>query len=71
MADTYQMFIGGKWVNSASGETRSIASPATGEVLAEVQEGSAEDVDRAVGAAGPRSTRRGWTRRRASARRRC
>ncbi|HSL12016.1 MAG TPA: gamma-aminobutyraldehyde dehydrogenase [Actinomycetota bacterium] len=51
MADTYQMFIGGEWVNSASGETRSIASPATGEVLAEVQEGSADDVDRAVAAA--------------------
>jgi betaine-aldehyde dehydrogenase len=51
VADAYQMFIGGKWVNSASGETRSITSPATGEVLAEVQEGSAEDVDRAVEAA--------------------
>ncbi len=48
MADTYQMFIGGEWVNSASGQTRSITSPATGEVLAEVQEGSATDVDRAV-----------------------
>jgi 1-pyrroline dehydrogenase len=51
MADSYQMFIGGEWVNSTSGETRSITSPATGEVLAEVQEGSAEDVDRAVAAA--------------------
>jgi len=51
MADTYQMFVGGEWVNSASGQTRSITSPATGEVLAEVQEGSAEDVDRAVSAA--------------------
>jgi betaine-aldehyde dehydrogenase len=51
MADSYQMFIGGGWVNSTSGETRSITSPATGEVLAEVQEGSADDVDRAVAAA--------------------
>ncbi|MGH2540750.1 MAG: gamma-aminobutyraldehyde dehydrogenase [Actinomycetota bacterium] len=51
MADSYQMFIGGEWVDSTSGETRSITSPATGEVLAEVQEGSADDVDRAVGAA--------------------
>jgi 1-pyrroline dehydrogenase len=51
MADAYQMFVGGEWVNSASGQTRSITSPATGEVLAEVQEGSAEDVDRAVEAA--------------------
>ena len=48
MADTYQMFIGGEWVDSANGETRDITSPATGEVLASVQEGSAEDVDRAV-----------------------
>ncbi|HWC71237.1 MAG TPA: gamma-aminobutyraldehyde dehydrogenase [Actinomycetota bacterium] len=51
MADSYQMFIGGDWVDSTSGETRSITSPATGEVLAEVQEGSADDVDRAVAAA--------------------
>jgi betaine-aldehyde dehydrogenase len=51
MADTYQMFIGGEWVNSTSGQTRSITSPATGEVLAEVQEGSAADVDRAAEAA--------------------
>jgi 1-pyrroline dehydrogenase len=45
------MFIGGEWVDSASGETRDITSPATGEVLASVQEGSAEDVDRATAAA--------------------
>jgi len=51
MADSYQMFIGGEWVNSTSRQTRSITSPATGEVLAEVQEGSADDVDRAVAAA--------------------
>jgi betaine-aldehyde dehydrogenase len=51
MADSYQMFIGGEWVNSTSGQTRSITSPATGEVLAEVQEGSADDADRAVAAA--------------------
>jgi betaine-aldehyde dehydrogenase len=51
MADTYQMFIDGEWVNSSSGETRSITSPATGEVLAEVQEGTGEDVDRAVASA--------------------
>jgi len=51
MADSYQMFIGGEWVNSTSGQTGSITSPATGEVLAEVQEGSADDVDRAVAAA--------------------
>jgi 1-pyrroline dehydrogenase len=46
-----KMFIGGEWVESAGGSIRTITSPATGEVLGEVQEGTAEDVDRAVGAA--------------------
>ena len=51
MADSYQMFIGGEWVNSSTGETRDIISPHTGAVMATVQEGSAEDTDRAVAAA--------------------
>jgi 1-pyrroline dehydrogenase len=45
------MFIGGEWVNSSTGETRDIISPHTGEVIASVQEGSAEDANRAVAAA--------------------
>ena len=51
MADSHQMFIGGEWVSSASGETRDVINPATGEVLATVQEGSAEDAERAIAAA--------------------
>jgi 1-pyrroline dehydrogenase len=51
MADSHQMFIDGEWVNSSSGETRDVISPATGEVIATVQEGDAEDTDRAVAAA--------------------
>jgi len=51
MADSYQMFIDGKWVNSSTGETRDIISPHTGAVIATVQEGSAEDAARAVAAA--------------------
>src|SRR5437773_4916502 len=47
----HRMFIGGEWVDSASGETQAITSPATGEVLAEVPKATAEDVDRAVKAA--------------------
>jgi acyl-CoA reductase-like NAD-dependent aldehyde dehydrogenase len=47
----YKMFVNGEWVDSASGSTRTIVSPATGEVLGEVAEGSAEDVDNAVAAA--------------------
>jgi betaine-aldehyde dehydrogenase len=53
MADvkSYQMYIGGAWVDAADGNTRQIESPANGDVIAEVPEGAAEDVDRAVTAA--------------------
>ena len=47
----HRMFVGGEWVDSASGETQAITSPATGEVIGEVPRASAEDVDRAVAAA--------------------
>jgi acyl-CoA reductase-like NAD-dependent aldehyde dehydrogenase len=46
-----KLFIGGKWVESASGKTFATLDPSTGEVLAQVAEGGAEDIDRAVGAA--------------------
>jgi len=46
-----QCFIGGKWMASASGKTFDTIHPATEEVIAEVAEGDAEDVDRAVEAA--------------------
>ncbi len=51
MADSHQMFIGGEWVNSSDGGSRDIISPHTGAVIASVQEGTAEDVDKAVAAA--------------------
>ena len=51
MADSHQMFIGGEWVNSSDGGTRDIISPHTGAVMATVQEGTAEDTNRAVAAA--------------------
>ena len=51
MADAYQMFINGEWVNSSDGQTRYVINPATGEVLATVQEGTKEDADKAVAAA--------------------
>src|SRR5436190_7456642 len=47
----YKAFIGGKWADSASGETMEVIAPATGEVIAEVPRCGAEDVDRAVEAA--------------------
>jgi len=46
-----QMFIGGKWVDSSSGETDADINPATGETVAEVAVGTREDADRAVAAA--------------------
>jgi acyl-CoA reductase-like NAD-dependent aldehyde dehydrogenase len=46
-----KLFIGGKWVESASGKTFDTIDPSTGEVLAKVAEGGAEDIDRAVDAA--------------------
>ena len=51
MADSYQMFVNGEWVNSSDGQTRDVINPATGEVVASVQEGTAEDANRAVAAA--------------------
>ena len=46
-----KMLIDGKWVEAASGKTFETRNPATGEVLATVAEGDAEDIDRAVAAA--------------------
>ncbi len=48
---SYQLLIGGQWVDSVSQKTNSSYNPATGELLTEYQEGSAEDVDLAVAAA--------------------
>ena len=46
-----QMFIGGKWHPGSGGELQDIVNPATGEVIAQVPKGTAEDVDLAVAAA--------------------
>jgi len=48
---TKRLLIDGKWVEAASGKTFASINPATGEVLATVAEGDAEDIDRAVAAA--------------------
>lgn len=49
--DPKKLFIGGRWVEAAGGETFPTLDPATGEPLVEVARGGAEDVDRAVKAA--------------------
>ncbi|MEN3286755.1 MAG: aldehyde dehydrogenase [Bradyrhizobium sp.] len=46
-----QMLIDGKWVDAASGKRFETHNPATGELLATVAEGDAEDINRAVAAA--------------------
>jgi len=46
-----QLLIGGQWVDAASGETFRTPNPATGETLATIASGGAEDIDRAVKAA--------------------
>src|SRR5580704_5199000 len=46
-----KMLIDGKWVDAASGKHFESRNPATGELLATVAEGDAEDINRAVAAA--------------------
>jgi alpha-ketoglutaric semialdehyde dehydrogenase len=48
---TFQNFIGGEWVDAASGETFESVSPANGDTIGVFPRSSAEDVDRAVAAA--------------------
>src|SRR4051794_39070901 len=50
-AKSFQNYIGGEWVDAASGETFETKSPATGETLGVFPRSSAEDVDKAVEAA--------------------
>ena len=51
LTQSRQLLIGGEWVDAADGETFDSIDPGTGEVLATVAHGKAEDVDRAVRAA--------------------
>jgi len=46
-----KMLIDGEWVDAASGKKFETHNPATGELLAPVAEGDAEDINRAVAAA--------------------
>src|SRR5438094_7264343 len=47
----HKNLVGGEWVDAAGGETMEVLNPATGDVIAEVPQASAADVDRAVQAA--------------------
>src|SRR6266487_6851325 len=46
-----KLLINGKWVDSASGKTFPTINPSTGEVITQVAESDAPDVDKAVAAA--------------------
>ncbi|HEV2975421.1 MAG TPA: gamma-aminobutyraldehyde dehydrogenase [Solirubrobacteraceae bacterium] len=59
-AETLSNFIDGEPVGAASGETEPVLNPATGEEIARAPRSSAEDVERAVGAA--RRAFEGWSR---------
>jgi aldehyde dehydrogenase (NAD+) len=48
---TFKNFIGGEWVDAASGETFETTVPATGETLGTFPKSGPEDVDRAVDSA--------------------
>ena len=47
----FELFLGGAWVNPASGEYMITSDPATGDTLAEVAKGNNDDVEAAVSAA--------------------
>jgi acyl-CoA reductase-like NAD-dependent aldehyde dehydrogenase len=53
-----QMFVGGRWRPSVSGETFSASSPATGEQIATVPQGDRDDARAAIDAA--RAAADGW-----------
>jgi len=57
-----RLFIDGQWVDSVSGARFATINPATEEPLAQVAEGRAEDIDRAVGAARRAFTSGDWPR---------
>jgi len=48
---TYQMYVNGEWVESMSSKTFPVYDPATEEVIAQVPDSDADDVNRAVAAA--------------------
>jgi betaine-aldehyde dehydrogenase len=57
----HRLWINGKWEDSKQRKTRPVLNPATEEVIAEVQEAGAEDVDRAVRAAHEAFQDRRWS----------
>src|SRR4029077_8557294 len=63
-----KLLINGQWVNSTSGKTFPTINPATGEVITQVAEADAPDVDKAVGAARAAFEKGAWRKMSASQR---
>jgi len=57
-----KLLINGKWVDSASGKTFPTVNPSTGEVITQVAESDAADVDKAVSAARAAFEKGPWRR---------
>jgi aldehyde dehydrogenase (NAD+) len=57
-----KLLINGKWVDSASGKTFPTVNPSTGEVITQVSESDAADVDKAVSAARAAFEKGPWRR---------
>src|SRR5688572_7749062 len=64
----YKMFIGGEWVDAASGQTFETSNPYTGKPWALIPRGGREDADRAVRAAHEAFTQGAWPKLTATAR---
>jgi phenylacetaldehyde dehydrogenase len=62
ISSDHRMLIDGKFVHAASGKTFPVYNPATGEVMAQVPEAEAVDVDRAVRAARRAFDEGPWTK---------
>ncbi|MBD2181327.1 aldehyde dehydrogenase family protein [Planktothrix sp. FACHB-1355] len=57
-----KLLINGKWVDAANGKTFPVYNPATGEAIAQVAEGTAEDINQAVKAARQAFENGPWSR---------
>ncbi len=68
LASPRKMLINGRWVEAASGKTFPTYDPSTGEVLAQVAEGTAWEIDAAVKAARAAFDRGPWRKMSASER---
>ena len=63
-----KLLINNKWVDAASGKTFPTINPSTGEVITQVAEADAADVDKAVAAARAAFDKGAWRKMSASAR---